>query len=56
MEKQLINSIMTNTGWSEQTTLKMLSECDGDYLIPVYGLGWWINFVKQSSAEFGVKI
>jgi hypothetical protein len=56
MEKQLINSIMTKTGWSEQTTLKMLSECDGLDLIPDFGLEWWINFVKQSSAEFGIKL
>ena len=43
--KELISK---KTGWSAEKITHLVMDTDGQELIPIYGIDWWINFVKTS--------
>jgi hypothetical protein len=44
----LVKQLSAKTQWTYDQCLSLLSDADGYELIPVYGIDWWISFLKRS--------
>lgn len=48
-KESLVKELWTKTRWSFEKSAQLLSDADGYELIPIYGLDWWITFVKRTN-------
>ena len=48
-KESLVKELSVKMQWSYDQCLNSLSDADGYSLIPVYGMDWWINFIKRTA-------
>jgi len=51
-KESFVKQVWSKTRWSHEKCASLLSDADGYELIPVYGLDWWIDFIKRTSKQF----